>query len=129
VINKKYLVYAINVQPVVEQLEPLIKGSTRPRVNLSHIRELLIPTASLPEQERIVAKIEEVFTQLDAGAAALKRVRAGLKRYKASVRIVSEVERRLSVAAQVETILAASVARASRLRQSVLKSAFEGRLV
>lgn len=44
-------------------------------------------------------------------------------------RIVAEVERRLSVVKEVESVLAASVARASRLRQSVLKSAFEGRLV
>jgi type I restriction enzyme S subunit len=44
-------------------------------------------------------------------------------------RIVAEVERRLSVAAEVESVLAACVARASRLRQAVLKSAFEGALV
>jgi type I restriction enzyme S subunit len=43
--------------------------------------------------------------------------------------IVAEVERRLSVAAQVETVLAASVARASRLRQPALKAAFEGKMV
>lgn len=44
-------------------------------------------------------------------------------------RIVAEVERRLSVAQEIESVVAASVARAGRLRQSVLKSAFEGRLV
>jgi hypothetical protein len=38
------------------------------------------------------------------------------------------IERRLSVAQQVASVVAASVARAGRLRQSVLKSAFEGRL-
>lgn len=43
-------------------------------------------------------------------------------------RIVAEVERRLSVVKEVEAVVAASVARAARLRQSVLKSAFEGRL-
>jgi type I restriction enzyme S subunit len=32
-----------------------------------------------------VARIESLFTQLDAGVAALKRARAALKRYKASV--------------------------------------------
>ena len=30
-------------------------------------------------------RIEELFSDLDAGVAALKQVRAGLKRYKASV--------------------------------------------
>ena len=41
--------------------------------------------APLPEQHRIVAKIEEQFTRLDAGVAALKRAQANLKRYKAAV--------------------------------------------
>jgi type I restriction enzyme S subunit len=44
-------------------------------------------------------------------------------------RIVAEVERRLSVVAEVEATVAANLKRAERLRQSVLKRAFEGRLV
>jgi type I restriction enzyme S subunit len=55
------------------------------RVPASFLVDYPIPVAPLPEQERIVAKIEELFTQLEAGVAALKRVQAGLKRYKASV--------------------------------------------
>jgi type I restriction enzyme, S subunit len=82
VINKQYLVLAINSQPIIEQLQPLVKGSTRPRVNLGSIRNLFPP---LPEQERIVERIESLFTQLDAGVAGLKRAKAALKRYKASV--------------------------------------------
>ena len=39
----------------------------------------------LPEQHRIVAEIEKQFTRLDASVAALKRVQANLKRYRASV--------------------------------------------
>ena len=44
-------------------------------------------------------------------------------------RIVAEVERRLSVIQQTEATLEASLARAERLRQSILKQAFSGRLV
>ena len=44
-----------------------------------------IPLPPLPEQRRIVAEIEKQFTRLDAGVAALKRVQANLKRYRASV--------------------------------------------
>ncbi len=44
-------------------------------------------------------------------------------------RIVAEVERRLSVVAALEAMVTANLARASRLRQAVLKRAFEGRLV
>lgn len=44
-------------------------------------------------------------------------------------RIVAEVERRLSVVAELEATIAANLVRANRLRQAVLKRAFEGRLV
>ena len=44
-------------------------------------------------------------------------------------RIVAEVERWLSVVQQAESTVEASLARAERLRQSILKQAFSGRLV
>ena len=44
-------------------------------------------------------------------------------------RIVLEVERRLSIADGVEKTVAQSLAQAERLRQGILKKAFEGRLV
>jgi type I restriction enzyme S subunit len=44
-------------------------------------------------------------------------------------RIVAEVERRLSIADEVSATVESALARAARLRQSVLKRAFEGRLV
>jgi len=43
-------------------------------------------------------------------------------------RIVAEVERRLSVVREVESAVEVGLVRAARLRQSVLRSAFEGRL-
>lgn len=44
-------------------------------------------------------------------------------------RIVAEVERRLSVIAAMDAAVAANLKRAERLRQAILKRAFEGRLV
>ncbi len=61
------------------------RATTVPSVRSSDIQEIDFPLPPLAEQQRIVAKIEALFTQLDAGAAALKRIQAGLKRYKASV--------------------------------------------
>jgi type I restriction enzyme, S subunit len=43
-------------------------------------------------------------------------------------RIVTELERRLSVIEEVEAVVNANLQRASRLRQSILRSAFEGNL-
>jgi type I restriction enzyme S subunit len=49
------------------------------------VRSTFIPLASPNEQSRIVAEIEKQFTRLDASVAALKRVQANLKRYRAAV--------------------------------------------
>lgn len=55
------------------------------RVPSTWLAEQLIPVPPLNEQRRIVAKIEELFSDLDAGVAALERIRANLKRYRAAV--------------------------------------------
>jgi type I restriction enzyme, S subunit len=44
-------------------------------------------------------------------------------------RIVAEAERRLSLIDNLEVVVAANLKRAGRLRQSILKRAFEGKLV
>ena len=44
-------------------------------------------------------------------------------------RIVAEVERRLSVVQELEKQVEAALRRAERLRQAILKHAFEGKLV
>ena len=69
----------------LEPLNELQRGTSYPAVRDNDVRAQLIPIAPLPEQERIVNRIEELFSDLEAGVAALERVRAELKRYKASV--------------------------------------------
>lgn len=59
------------------------------RVPASFIAEAKIEIAPLAEQHRIVAEIEQQFTRLDAAMAALERVRANLKRYRAAVLAVA----------------------------------------
>ena len=55
------------------------------RVPKSYLAEQQLPLPPLPEQRRIVSKIEELFSKLDAGVAALKHAKAQLKRYRQSV--------------------------------------------
>ena len=57
----------------------------RPTVATSSFCAKSESLSPFPEQRRIVAEIEKQFTRLDAGVAALKRVQANLKRYRASV--------------------------------------------
>ena len=61
------------------------QGVTQVNLNTEIVREMHFPLAPLPEQRRIVAEIEKQFTRLDAGVAALRRVQANLKRYRAAV--------------------------------------------
>jgi len=54
-------------------------------VNGSKLKELEIPFPPVEEQRRIVARIEELFSRLDAGVAALRHAKAQLQRYRQSV--------------------------------------------
>jgi type I restriction enzyme S subunit len=83
-LNSKYLQYFLNSWDFVQFSNSLNAGD-RPRVKFEQLADYLFPIPPLPEQERIVAKIEELFTQLEAGQTALAKVQAGLRRYKASV--------------------------------------------
>ncbi|MBI1808048.1 MAG: restriction endonuclease subunit S [Ignavibacteria bacterium] len=77
-----------------QKLEREATGTTFKEISKAKLRGFDFPLPPLPEQHRIVAKIEELFTKLDAGVKALNEIKVQLKRY----------------------------------RQSVLKSAFEGKL-
>ena len=58
------------------------KGYAR---HFQFLEKSTIPLPPLPEQHRIVAKIEEVFSDLDAGVDALKKIKEQLKRYRQAV--------------------------------------------
>ena len=49
------------------------------------LKTLVIPIPPANEQQRIVAKIDELFSELDAGVASLKRAKALLKKYRQAV--------------------------------------------
>lgn len=74
-------------------------GTTVQSVETSRLLRFEIPVAPSSEQDRIVAAIEEQFSRLDVGVAALATVRQNLKRMRAAVveaavagRLVPQVE-------------------------------------
>jgi len=81
----RFLNYVLNGPTLRQHAKGIIHGVGRPRLNLGEIKALPIPVPSIPEQRRIVAEIEKQFTRLEAGVAALRRVQANLKRYRAAV--------------------------------------------
>ena len=92
-IVSRYLFYYLKFKQ--RDLESLGKGATQKNISQTVIRSFPFIVAPLPEQRRIVAKIEELFSDLDAGVAALERVKATLAKYKASV-LKAAVEGRLT---------------------------------
>jgi Type I restriction modification DNA specificity domain len=84
ILAPKYLQYLLNSTAFVSFASHLNTGD-RPRVDFDQLSVYQIPISPLPEQRRIVAEIEKQFTRLEAAVAALKRLQANLKRYRASV--------------------------------------------
>ena len=62
-----------------------ITGTTRYKLNQSQMRKISIPLPPLAEQQRIVNKIEELFTNLDKGVESLEEVKYKLKVYRQAI--------------------------------------------
>lgn len=75
--------------------ESYASGTTFLELSAKAFGRLPIPLPPLNEQRRIVEKIEELFTKLDAGVQSLRQVQALLKSYRRSV-LKAAVEGELS---------------------------------
>ncbi len=84
-LSEKFVYTFFQSRSYWEQIEHSKLGIGQPNVNGTTLAKLIIPLPPLPEQHRIVAKIEELFSDLDAGVAALQKVKAELKRYRQAV--------------------------------------------
>ena len=61
------------------------KGTGTPHLNQELLKQQKLIVPSIEEQERIVARIEELFSQLDAGVETLKKTKAQLAVYRQAV--------------------------------------------
>jgi type I restriction enzyme S subunit len=80
-----YLKYLLQSSFIQNQATKSKTGTAISRIIVRNIKPIKIPISPLNEQHRIVTKTEELFTQLDAGVASLKKVQAQLKRYRQAV--------------------------------------------
>ena len=67
----KFLLYALFSEVVIEQCNKMMIGAHYPALNNEQVSEIKIPLPSLPEQKRIVARIEALFSKIDE----IKRLR------------------------------------------------------
>ena len=85
--HSKYLSYMIQTAEIQREIDQMKTGINDSGLNLTHSRfaALKVVVAPLNEQRRIVAKIEELFSELDKGVESLKTARARLNVYRQAV--------------------------------------------
>ncbi|MCD6047074.1 MAG: hypothetical protein K0S08_721 [Gammaproteobacteria bacterium] len=79
--SNKYLCHYLNLFNYAD----FVTGTTRLKLNQAALKTIPVVFPPLNEQKRIVAKIEELFSELDNGIAALKTAREQLKVYRQAV--------------------------------------------
>lgn len=123
VINTKFLFwYLLAKRP---WLIGQAAGGAQPNISQGIVRSLPVPVMSLAAQQDIVAEIEKQFSRLDDAVANLQRVRANLKRYKASI-LKAAVEGRL---VETEASLARREGRTYETGEQLLQRLLEARRV
>lgn len=84
-INGRFIFFLVQNSDFLNPLNRLQRGTNYPAVRNSDVLSQVIPLPPLQEQRRIVSKIEELFTKLDAGIDCLKKARIELKHYRQSL--------------------------------------------
>ena len=85
ILNKSFLFHILGSPFVYNQFSKLAKGSTVKNLNISLVSQVKINLVSKSEQRAIVAKIEELFSELDKGEEDLKKAQEQLKVYRQAV--------------------------------------------
>ena len=81
----EYLLYILRSNSFRKHIEQLSKGTNINNIKADHILDYMIPVPPLDEQERIVARIEELFSQLDSGVETLRKIKQQLAVYRQAV--------------------------------------------
>lgn len=84
-VNKKYLFYFFQRKSFVQDCIKASKGVAQLNLSTKFLEEYSVPVPSLPEQERIVARIEELFSELDKAVETLKTTKQQLAVYRQAV--------------------------------------------
>lgn len=79
--NNKFLCYYLNQF----NYNGFVTGTTRYKLTQAAMKRIPIPVPSPDEQERIVSKIEELFSRLDASVAELQAAKEKLSAYRQAV--------------------------------------------
>ena len=100
-VTTKYMFYYMALMK--SELISKGKGGTQKNISQTVLNSLNVIVPPLPEQERIVARIEEMFSELDAGVETLKKTKAQLAVYRQAV-LKEAFEGRLTDSAPISTV-------------------------
>jgi Restriction endonuclease S subunits len=82
-VEKKYVLYFFNF--FSHELNAKLKGTGIPHINHTLFNSLPFPLSPTSEQQRIVAKIDSLFSELENGVTLLKNIKAQLAIYRQAV--------------------------------------------
>jgi len=80
-----FLAWYLASPPAQRQFRDMQRGATKVGLGLDDISAVDVPVPCAATQRRIVLDIERNLSRIDAGVAALQRVQANLRRYRAAV--------------------------------------------
>ncbi|MFJ3462706.1 restriction endonuclease subunit S [Achromobacter spanius] len=81
----KFLLYALQEPDTKRSMLDNVAGVAITRLTLKKLKSSGIPITTLPQQARIVAKLDEVLSDLDVGVAELKAAQKKLQQYRQSL--------------------------------------------
>ena len=84
-VNPKYIMYLVNSPGFRSKIKQYESGTTRKRVSRKNLDKIAFEIPSLNEQNRIVARIEELFSELDNGVETLQKTKQQLVVYRQAV--------------------------------------------
>lgn len=84
-INPQYIMYLINSSTFRSQIKQYESGTTRKRISRKNLEKIEFSLPNLEIQNRIVARIEELFSKLDKAVDTLKTTKEQLAVYRQTV--------------------------------------------
>jgi type I restriction enzyme S subunit len=84
-IDPGYLYWLTRRPEFIRAAEERQKGNSPPAIQDADLRSIEVPLAPSAEQARIVAAVNALFDEVEAGEAALARAREGLTQFRASL--------------------------------------------
>ena len=136
ILDNNYVVYAINSTTSRNQVEAHGKGATRFRISTGNLKTILVPVPPLPEQHRIVEKVDELMAlcdrmeqqagdQLEAHEVLIDTLLDALTRSADAAKVAKNWAR---LAEHFDTLFTTD-ASIDKLKQTILQLAVMGRLV